>query len=138
MPLYQRAFGGVLSLNPCAGAPTISSVTASSITDPVCDTTGWTTRCTVSLSGSLGGQWELKLYTAIDSGGTAFNFWKRTTSLQEDRTTFTGQFGVGGPGPNTTRWMRFRAEVVPVGTDTVCDGPEDSNQLSKTEPSCQA
>lgn len=123
--------------DPCVDAPLITAVNAVDVSNPVCDTTPWTTRCDVTLSGSLPAGLELWYERRVDRG--VWSDWQRTTSTSQTSTTHTGQAGVGGPGSATTLYVQFRVSIVPVGKSTPqCDGPDTTSELSKSANLCTA
>jgi hypothetical protein len=122
--------------NPCAGlAATISTHVASSITDPVCaGNVPWTTRSTITISGSLG-SFKFEREKATDSAGTSWQAWITSQNLTEDDSQGGGFFGSGGAGDPTERWFKARARIV-AADESPCGSWMESSQIDKTANSC--
>ena len=124
--------------DPCADAPTISSVNNTSSVVGTCPQ-GWASGWSLTVSGTLqaGQEYYIQYRNDFSSGTGSWQFHERTTSTTlssyED-----GWVSTDGGGASNTRYLTMRAYVVPTGESppNECNGPTTSSEISKTGPSC--
>lgn len=127
--------------DPCADAPTISSVNNDDSTVGTCVAGGWTSGWSLTISGALqaGQEYYVQYRNGSSPGSGSWTFHERTTSTTlsdfED-----AQVSTDGPGASGTRYVTMRAYVVPTGGDIgdACSGPTTSSEISETGDSCFA
>ena len=115
MPVHMSGFEG----DPCADGPTVNSDTDTTVTEPVCPTTGWGTRSTVSLGGPLG-DLQLDRARALDEAGTDWQFWIRDQNLTNDFTQDAPHFSEAEGGDEVSKWFRSRVRLWDPGVGAAC------------------
>jgi hypothetical protein len=125
----------------CSGIDTqVSSVGVAHETAPTCSPSQeWEIAVDVTLSSALEPDAELLYEVALDSGGTSWSEWQRTTNTSVVYTYDSGLFfGTDGTGSDVTKHFKARVSVVNKNDPgpTACHGPVESSQITRTEPSC--
>lgn len=126
------------AVDPCVGAPTISTCVITRVVTGECSLETWLTfRITVTLSGSLGSSWELRYYycflsssscTPVYVGPPQTGLYK---NFEEDFTAQSGGTNIG------TYYANGKVQVVPVGETDVCDELSASQYTNYNTMHCE-
>lgn len=123
----------------CAGAPTISTATATETSWGTCAAVGeWVVTVNASFS-STPSEFELEWWRATDAAGTSFSFWRRRTLASPSATDTKSTWGSDGEGSPHTEYRKYKARIVPAssenGAGPFCDD-EETSQLSRYGGDC--
>ena len=125
------------AVDPCADAPTISSVNKDSDVVGTCPQ-GWATGWSLTISGTLqaGQEYYVQYRNGSSPGAGSWTFWERTTSTTIS-TYEDPNVGSDGTGGSNTRYVTMRAYVVPTGGDAgdACSGPTTGMSTAERPPS---
>jgi hypothetical protein len=139
MTIILPPFGPAFKGDPCSNAPTFSSHTNDTLTNPSCPSTSWVSRSIIVLVGSLNNL-EIEREVATDSAGTSWVFWKRSQVVIEQYDHTTPMVIGEGDGDPITQYFKSRARITDPGNgNNPCgDGSWTTNasQLIKDGLTC--